>query len=277
MSAHPGPSAHRHEGLTLDALNAIMRKPRRRPGLFDRGLYAVAALPGQRAKRCRRPSQSGPPMSLPMTAAPALPASNPADLEASMDDAMLASCVSRIVHQDEAALALLYRSLCSRVHRLALRLTRDNGAAEEVVEDVFWQVWRQAPRFDPARGPVVAWVLQIARSRAVDAWQAAGRDPLHAALDIDDELAWHEAGEDLDPQALLSSAQVGQQIEVALRALDPLRRQLVSLAFHRGYSQSEIAEQTGLPLGTVKSHLRRALAMMKQTLQTTDNTATVAP
>jgi RNA polymerase sigma factor (sigma-70 family) len=277
MSTHPGPGAHWHEGLTLDAMNAIMPEPRRRPGLFDRGLYAVAALPSQRAQRRTRSSASGPPQSLSMTATPDLSATRSADVETSMDDAMLANCVNRIVHQDEAALALLYRSLCSRVHRLALRLTRDSGAAEEVVEDVFWQVWRQAPRFDPARGPVVAWVLQIARSRAVDAWRAAGRDPLHAALDIDDELAWHEAGEDLDPQALLSSAQVGQQIDAALGALDPLRRQLVSLAFHRGYSQSEIAEQTGLPLGTVKSHLRRALAMMKQTLQTNDKPAKVAP
>ena len=216
-----------------------------------------------------------------MELTPAVEASEPtassSDLESSMDDAMLAACVSRIVHQDEAALALLYRSLCGRVHRLAMRLTRDSGAAEEVVEDVFWQVWRQAPRFDPARGPVVAWVLQIARSRAVDAWRASGRDPLHAALDIDDELAWHEASEDLDPQALLSSAQLAQQIDVALCALDPLRRQLVSLAFHRGYSQSEIAEQTGLPLGTVKSHLRRALAIMKQSLETHEHSAQVTP
>lgn len=254
-----------------------MVAPRRRPGLFDRGLYAIAALPRQRVHRAALRAEVGKPSvetaPMPLTAF----APQCADVETAMDDAMLAACVSRIVHQDEAALTQLYRSLCTRVHRLALRLTRNSGTAEEVVEDVFWQVWRQAPRYDPARGPVVAWVLQMARSRAVDAWRAAGRDPLHAALDIDDELAWHDAGEDFDPQALLGSAQLAQHMEVALCRLDPLRRQLVSLAFHRGYSQSEIAEQTGLPLGTVKSHLRRALAMMKQTLESNDANAKEMP
>lgn len=175
--------------------------------------------------------------------------------------------MQRIVHQDEAALAALYRSLCGRVYRQALRLTRDTGTAEEVVEDVFWQVWRQAPRFDAARGPVVAWVLQICRSRSIDALRAAGRNPLHSALDIDSPTADPLASDDADPLSRLDQSQLAEQIESALRALDPLRRQLVSLAFLRGYSQAEIADQTGLPLGTVKSHLRRALATMKNLIE----------
>lgn len=182
---------------------------------------------------------------------------------AAVIDAGHAALVQRIVHQDEAALATLYRSLCGRVYRQAWRLTRDTGTAEEVVEDVFWQVWRQAPRFDATRGPVVAWVLQICRSRAIDALRAAGRNPLHAALDIDSPTAEALVSDDADPQARLDQDQLATQIEAALQALDPLRRQLVALAFLRGYSQAEIAEQTGLPLGTVKSHLRRALATMK--------------
>ena len=181
--------------------------------------------------------------------------------------AELAALVQRIVYQDEAALAALYRSLCGRVYRRALHLVRDAAAAEEVVEDVFWQVWRQAPRFDATRGPVIAWVLQMTRSRALDALRAMGRDPLRDALDID---GWHGTelpAEHADPQAQLGQAQLAVQIEQALRALDPLRRQLVSLAFQRGYSQSEIAVEMGLPLGTVKSHLRRALGEMKLSLE----------
>lgn len=180
-----------------------------------------------------------------------------------------AAWVRRIVYQDEAALAALYRSLCGRVYRHALRLTRDAGAAEEVVEDVFWQVWREAPRFDAERGPVVAWVLQICRSRSVDALRAMGRNPLHSALDIDSATFDAPASEAEEPQALLNSARLAAQIDLALRALDPLRRQLVSMAFMRGYSQAEIALETGLPLGTVKSHLRRGLATMKLMLEPT--------
>lgn len=181
----------------------------------------------------------------------------------------LAALVQRIVYQDEAALAALYRALCGRVYRQALRLVRDAATAEEVVEDVFWQVWRQAPRFDAARGPAIAWVLQITRSRSLDALRAMGRDPLREALDIDDGNSTQPAAEDGDPQAQLGQAQLAAQIERALGELAPLRRQLVSLAFQRGYSQSEIAAEMDLPLGTVKSHLRRALAEMKLVLEPT--------
>jgi RNA polymerase sigma-70 factor (ECF subfamily) len=151
---------------------------------------------------------------------------------------------------------------------------RDVGTAEEVVEDVFWQVWRQAPRFDSARGVVLAWIMQITRSRALDALRAAGRNPLHTALDIDDEAQMPAAVEVSDPQSLLDRAKVGERVQRALALLDPLRRQLVSLAFERGYSQPEIAEHMSLPLGTVKSHIRRALATMKTSL---DDTLPVPP
>lgn len=182
------------------------------------------------------------------------------------DLAALAALVQRIVHQDEAALAELYRCLASRVYRQASRLVRDIGTAEEVVEDVFWQVWRQAPRFDATRGSVMAWVMQIARSRALDALRARGRHPLLSAIEGDDDVHAPVA-EDADPQGQLDRAQAGERVQKALALLDPLRRQLVSLAFERGFSQAEIAEQMGLPLGTVKSHIRRALATMKSTLE----------
>jgi RNA polymerase sigma factor (sigma-70 family) len=196
----------------------------------------------------------------------AVPANGTDGLASSDEHAVLALLVQRIVHQDEAALGELYRRLAARVFRQASRIVRDIGTAEEVVEDVFWQVWRQAPRFDSQRGVAAAWVMQIARSRALDALRASGRNPLHSALDIDEE-AHRPAAEDTDPQALFAQAHIAQRVQRALALLDPLRRQLVSLAFERGYSQSEIAEHMGLPLGTVKSHIRRALAAMKTSLE----------
>jgi RNA polymerase sigma factor (sigma-70 family) len=189
------------------------------------------------------------------------------------DHAALEALVQRIVRQDEAALAELYRRLATRVYRNASRIVRDIGTAEEVVEDVFWQVWRQAPRFDSTRGVVIAWVMKIARSRALDALRASGRNPLLTALDIDDD-ANMPAAEQGDPPSLLDRANVVDRVQGALSLLDPMRRQLVSLAFERGYSQSEIAEHMGMPLGTVKSNIRRALAAMKTTLE---NSLTTAP
>lgn len=182
---------------------------------------------------------------------------------ADAEGVLLAELVQRIVHQDEAAFAALYRCLAGRVLAQTLRITRDPGCAEEVVEDVFWQVWRQAPRFDPTRGCVLAWVRQIARSRSLDALRAMGRNPLCMAVDLDSEHAALPGSSHGDPAQRFGAAQSTALIDLALTALDPLPRQLVALAFQRGYSQADIAEQTGLPLGTVKSHIRRALAMMK--------------
>lgn len=186
-----------------------------------------------------------------------------------LDDAALVQLVRRIVYQDEAAFAALYRQLSGSVYALALRITREIGSAEEVVEDVFWQLWRQAPRYDAERGTVVAWVRRIARSRALDALRAQLSNPLRSAAELDDaELPAFGDGRDADdPLQRLAGVRSAGQLEQALAALDPLRRQLVSLAFLRGCSQAEIAEQTGLPLGTVKSHIRRALAAMKATIE----------
>ena len=189
---------------------------------------------------------------------------------AAADDAMLAALVHRIVRQDEAAFGALYRSLASRVFAQALRITRDPGCAEEVVEDVGWQVWRQAPRFDPARGCVLAWVRRIVRSRALDALRAMGRNPLRMAVELDSDHAAQPGSSHDDPAQRVGAAQSAALVDLALAALDPLRRQRVALAFERGYSQAEIVEQTGLPLGTVKSHIRRALALMKTSIDAAD-------
>lgn len=176
-----------------------------------------------------------------------------------------------IAEQDEAAFAQLYEALAPRVLALALRILRNAACAEEVVEDCFWQVWRQAARYDPARGCAEAWVLTLARSRALDRWRARERG---AALSLD---ALQEAGqanglmtepEDArqDAEALLDASRQQRQLHQALQALRPEARQLLALAFFRGLTHEEIAEQTGLALGTVKSQIRRALAALNPLL-----------
>lgn len=193
-------------------------------------------------------------------------------LAPAVDDTQLQAWLARVVRQDETALAAFYRATAARVHGLALRVLRHAQLAEEVVEDTYWQVWRQAPRYDATRGPALAWLLTIARSRALDALRAHRRntaqtistDSLGEALDA--ELADPAAGD--DPQAWLSALQAGAGVQAALLALDALPRQLVALAFFRGLTHEEIALQTSLPLGTVKSHIRRALTLLRERLGT---------
>lgn len=182
----------------------------------------------------------------------------------------LSGLVRRMVERDESALAAFYDATVSRAYGLALRILRNAALAEEVVADTFHQTWRDAARFDPARGNPLAWMLVICRTRALDALRA--RDPAIAHEDpasLIDE-ADGPAGE--DPMALVASDQASAAVKRALERLAPAQRQMVALAFYRGLSHQEIAERTRQPLGTVKSQIRRALAAMKSDLEARDRT-----
>jgi RNA polymerase sigma factor (sigma-70 family) len=194
-------------------------------------------------------------------------------LSAEAAEAQLCGWIAAIVRQDrvaEAALAALYDATAARVHAVALRFTRQMQMAEEVTEDTFWQIWRQAPRFDPQRGSALAWIMTMARSRALDAVRAARRDP-HEPADAEVLERLPGVGEGAaDPLDLLDAVQDGSRLHAALRTLDPLPRQLVALAFFRGLTHEEIAAQMCMPLGTVKSHIRRTLAALRQALGPAD-------
>ena len=192
----------------------------------------------------------------------ALPQGTPCNL----GNEALGELVGRIMRQDEAALAALYDALSGRVYALAVHITGQVGAAEEVLQDTFWQVWRQAPRFDAARGSPVAWIMTMARSRALDARRANGRDVLQAHRQETEELHAFEDCNATDPLDLLDAVQRDTALHATLAALDPLRRQLIALVFYRGLTHDEIAAHMGLPLGTVKSHLRRTLIALRGAL-----------
>ncbi len=168
--------------------------------------------------------------------------------------------IGQVVEREEDALSRLYDAMAGRIYGLALRITRNVQTAEEVVEDTFWQVWRQAPRFDPERGSAAGWMLNMTRSRALDALRRAD------TVQCDAEAGEHEPDLAEGPEDLFAANEAGQQLESALAGLEPLPRQLVALAFFRGLSHEEIAVHTGLPLGTVKSHIRRALGRLRETL-----------
>ena len=184
----------------------------------------------------------------------------------------LAALIARIARQDEHALGELHDATVGRVYGMALRILRDEQGAEEVAEEVFFQVWRQAGRYDRARGRPLGWLLNLARSRALD--QLRRRDE---ALSHPDPttLQGEEAGGELDifdgregrdPQDLLAATEAQRGLHRALSALEPVPRQMVALAFFRGLTHEEIAASTDLPLGTVKSHIRRALAALRAAL-----------
>lgn len=172
----------------------------------------------------------------------------------------LREALAGIVGRREDALARFYDATVSRVYGLALRITSRVDAAEEVTADVYMQVWNQAERFDQGRGSVLAWLLTICRSRAIDHLRRA-----------DEAESWAEPPEVAgttaqDPQDLLMAMESGSAVTMALQALPALQRQLLALAFFRGSTHEEIAAHFQLPLGTVKTHIRKALAGLRRTL-----------
>jgi RNA polymerase sigma-70 factor (ECF subfamily) len=198
-----------------------------------------------------------PPAGSPLLAAP------PTCAAPDADEACLRGWIAQISRGDERALGHLYDAALGRVYGLALRITRNPQAAEEVAEDVFWQAWRQAPRFDPARGNAVAWLLTITRSRALDSLRRDEEAERHPEPEA---LIAAEPSQEGDPQDLLEATQRDRRLHAALATLDALPRQLLALAFFRGLTYAEVAAHTGLPLGTVKSHIRRALATLRGVL-----------
>lgn len=179
------------------------------------------------------------------------------------DDAQLGVWIAGIVDHDEKALMALYNATLSRVYGLVLRLVRRAPLAEEVAEDVFFQVWRQAPRFDAERGRPLTWLLSMARSRAIDAIR---REARFKHEEIDEEGSALAAPLTDSSDELLAVAQGHALLHRALLLLKPQPRQLVALAFFTGLSHEEIASQTHLPLGTVKSQIRRALITLREAL-----------
>jgi RNA polymerase sigma-70 factor (ECF subfamily) len=170
--------------------------------------------------------------------------------------------LAAIARGDQRAFEAFYDATLPRVYALARRICVDPGLTEEVVEDAYVQVWRDASRYDASRGVPLAWLLTIARSRALDALRR--RDDAQATEEP--ERLLEEPDESADPLDLLALFEAASATRRALEQLPARERQLIGLAFLRGLTHAEIASETGLPLGTVKTSIRRALASMRAIL-----------
>jgi len=175
----------------------------------------------------------------------------------------LAHLIQRMAQGDEAALARLYDLTLARVHALALRITARRDLAEEVCVETYWQAWREAVRYDAARGQPLAWLMVMTRSRALDTLRRLDR--AISCPDPETHLEW-ESSPDASPLDRLMANEAAGALGRAIAVLTPVQRQMVGLAFYRDLSHQEISEQTGLPLGTVKSHLRRAQDALRTAL-----------
>ncbi len=165
--------------------------------------------------------------------------------------------VRRVASGDERALAGLYDRYAGLVYGTGMRYLGDRGTAEELVQDVFTSVWKNASGFDPARASFATWVYRITRNRATDLIR---RRMAHVRT-VDGE-PFLESGES-DPSGELSR---NFDVATALSRLSPLHREVLVLAYFHGLSQREISARTATPLGTVKSRTTAALRALRETM-----------
>jgi RNA polymerase sigma-70 factor (ECF subfamily) len=168
-----------------------------------------------------------------------------------------------MVTGDEGGLAELYDRHARLLYSLALRIVRERADAEDVLQDVFSQVWRQAHRFDVARGTVVGWLITVTRSRALD--RVRRRRGRLESPDVDravSEMVDPSAGIDLQ----LLTTEAAERVRTALAQLPDEQRVPLELAYYEGLSQSEIAAKLASPLGTVKTRTREALRRLRNAL-----------
>ena len=188
-----------------------------------------------------------------------MPGGNPS----AANDVKLIDAVAR---RDQRALAELYDRHCRLVFSLALRILKDRGEAEDVLQDVFVRVWDRADKYDAALGTPSAWLARIGRNRAIDRLRSRNvRAPL-ALPEVDAARAGADSAPDADPEGLAATSEQRSAIVSALSGLPDNQRALIESAYFEGYTQSELAERFNLPLGTVKTRIRSAMQALRLAL-----------
>ncbi len=160
---------------------------------------------------------------------------------------------------DRAALRRLFETEAPRMIGVAERMLRRRALAEEAMQDAFVQVWRKAGAFDPALGSGRSWLYAILRNRCLNILRDENRTDL-----MGEDQRHEEASEEDDPETAVLKLGEASRLRACLERLEPQRRQAIVLAYTRGLSHGELAGRLGLPLGTIKSWIRRAMLSLKE-------------
>jgi len=168
------------------------------------------------------------------------------------------SLLERVVRKDEAALSELYDRYSGVVFSEAKRILRDTQTAEEILQDLFYQIWRTAERFDASRGSLAGWLMVAARNRAISKLRKKG--------DKAEELQDNRVDLKMNLENSTTRNLLLEKVRAVMGSLPESQREAVEFAYFEGMSHSEIAEKTGQPLGTIKTRIRSAMATLKKVL-----------
>ena len=181
---------------------------------------------------------------------------------ASFDRDQLSASLARVAEGSQAALADVYQKTSAKLFGICLRILGDRSEAEDALQDIYINVWRKAASFDPAKASPITWLAVLARNRSIDRRRASGSRqtvPVEDAAEIPD-------GAD-DALTRLTSAEDGARVATCMGELEERQHKAIRSAFFEGLSYPELAERSAVPLGTMKSWIRRGLLRLKDCLE----------
>ena len=177
--------------------------------------------------------------------------------------ARLSDALARAGRGSQSALAEIYEATSAKLFGISLRILGDRGEAEDALQDIYLNVWRKAGSFDAERASPITWLATLARNRSIDRLRALGgrrgSEPVEAALQIPDPSP--------DAAASLESSQSSAQLGRCISELEERKAEAIRTSFFEGATYAELAERSGVPLGTMKSWIRRGLLQLKECLE----------
>jgi RNA polymerase sigma factor (sigma-70 family) len=175
----------------------------------------------------------------------------------------LSAALVRVAHGDRDAVRLVYQETSAKLFGICLRILRDRGHAEDALQDVYLTVWRRAATFDPGKASPITWLVTVARNISIDRLRSGGSArwlaPIEEADDVQDSMP--------NAAAAFETAEQNQRLKDCLDQLDERASSAIRAAFLDGLTYDELAERSGVPLGTMKSIIRRGLMKLKGCLE----------
>lgn len=184
-------------------------------------------------------------------------------MNAESPDTQLIALIDRVAQADESALRELYELTSSKLYGVAVRVVSNRSWAEDVLQEAFLNIWRIAGDYKASLSPPMAWMCLIVRSRGLDFLRRRTSERADAALELDDVMAETVEGDSPNPMDTALASEQAWALHQCLSQLDNKQREVVSLAYMRDLSHGELAEQLKLPLGTVKTWIRRGLEQLR--------------
>ena len=184
-------------------------------------------------------------------------------MDALQTDTELMTLLDRMANRDEAALKALYDTTSAKLFGLALRVVNKREWAEDVLQEAYMHIWRAAADYRASLSPPMAWMGLIVRSRALDFLRRRAAERMHLTQELDEVLSDTLEGDAPNPMNTALASEQAWALQQCLNQLDNKQREVVSLAYLRDLSHGELAEQLKLPLGTVKTWIRRGLAQLR--------------